>query len=252
MTPSRLLVVGASSGIGRAFARHTIAMGSDVCVAARRHDKLVELCTEAGGGHAIAGDATDSDDARRIVATAGERLGGLDLVLYAAGTTAVRPIAEIDPEAWRRDYDVNVIGATLIAAAALPVLAPDGLIAFLSSEAAGETRWGMSSYAASKTALDTTIRAWRHEHPERRFQRIVMGATMPTGFADQFDMDVLTVALDRWASSGISMTAMDTDDVGRQLAELIAVMLAHPGIDIPDLCFDPRGNPWTSPQGTIS
>lgn len=241
----RILVVGASSGIGRALARHAVAMGGRVCVAARRHEKLLEVCAEAGGGHAVAGDVTDADDARRIVNEAADHLDGLDLVVYAAGVTAVRPIIDIDPEVWRQDYAVNVIGATLVAAAALPVLAQDGLISFLSSESTAEARWGMSSYAASKSALDATIRSWRLEHPDRRFQRIVMGATMPTGFADHFDMEILTVALDRWVAGGISMTAMDTDDVGRQLAEVLAVVLAHPAIDVPDLCLDPRGAPWT-------
>ena len=141
-------------------------------------------------------------------------------------------------------YAVNVIGPTAITAAALPHLAPDALVSFLSSESTTETRWGMSAYTAAKAALEATIRSWRVEHPERRFQRIVMGATMPTDFGNGFGEAVLTTAFDRWAAAGVSMTFMETDEVGRHLAETMAVLLAHPTIDVPDLCLDPRGEAW--------
>jgi NAD(P)-dependent dehydrogenase (short-subunit alcohol dehydrogenase family) len=249
-----VLVVGASAGIGRAFARHAVAQGADVCVSARRAEKLVELCREAGGGRPVVGDVTDPDDCRRVVGEAVEHLGGLDLVLYTAGAGTMAPIVEADPAAWRRDYEVNVIGPTLVCGAALPALGPHGLMSFISSEASSQTRWGLSSYTASKTALDATIRFWRAEHPERRFQRIVMGATIPTEFGDGFDRDHLTVALQRWAATGVPPTAMETDDVGRQLAEVLGVVLAHPGIDVPDLCLGARGEAWGEterrPRGT--
>jgi NAD(P)-dependent dehydrogenase (short-subunit alcohol dehydrogenase family) len=241
LTSARVLVVGASAGIGQAFARHAVALGARVCVAARRREALDELCREAGGGHPVAADVTDPADCRRLVDEAVAHLGGLDLVLYTAGAGALGPIAEADPAVWRRVYDVNVVGPTLVCGAALPALAPDGLVAFMSSEATGETRWGMSAYAASKAALDTAIRFWRHEHPERRFQRIVMGATQPTDFAQGWDMTLVTTCLDHWTRAGIPMTMMETDDVGRQLAEVLGVVLAHPGIDVPDLRLAPRG-----------
>jgi NAD(P)-dependent dehydrogenase (short-subunit alcohol dehydrogenase family) len=244
LTSARLLVVGASAGIGRAFAHHAAAMGAQVCVTARRADKLAEL----EGCHAITADITDPADCRHLVDEVVERFGAIDLLFHAAGAGTMARIADADPAAWARDYAVNVIGPTRITAAALPHLAPDALVTFLSSESTGETRWGMSAYTASKAALDATIRSWRVEHPERRFQRIVMGATMPTDFGTGFGEEVLTTAFDRWAAAGVSMTSMETDDVGRHLAETLAVLLAHPDIDVPDLCLDPRGEPWPTKE----
>jgi NAD(P)-dependent dehydrogenase (short-subunit alcohol dehydrogenase family) len=148
-------------------------------------------------------------------------------------------------EDWRRAYEINVVGPNLVCAAALDVLAPDGVVAFLSSESTGEVRWGMGTYTASKAALDASIRSWRHEHPERRFQRIIMGATMPTEFGAAFPADLLETAFTRWMASGISMTTMETDDVGRHLAEVMSVILAHPAIDVPDMYLDPRGQAWS-------
>jgi NAD(P)-dependent dehydrogenase (short-subunit alcohol dehydrogenase family) len=241
---TRLLVVGASSGIGRAFARNAIGQGADVCAVARRADRLTALCREAGGGHPMAGDVTDADACRRLVAEAAERMGGLDLVFYAAGAGSMAPISATETETWHADYAVNVIGPTRVCQAALPLLAAAGMITFVSSSSTSQTRWGLSSYAASKAALDATIRAWRMEHPERRFQRIVLGPTIPTDFGNSFDPDMLTTAMERWVASGVATTFMDTEDVGRHLAELTAVFLAHPDIDVPDLVLEARGAPW--------
>jgi NAD(P)-dependent dehydrogenase (short-subunit alcohol dehydrogenase family) len=243
LTSARVLVVGASAGIGRAFARHAVAQGAHVCVTARRADKLAEL----DGAHAIPADVTDADDCRRLVAEAAEHLGALDLVLHSAGAGTLARIDDADADAWRRDYAVNALAPTLVTSAALPHLAPDAVVAFLSSESTSETRWGMSAYTSSKAALEATIRSWRVEHPERRFLRIVMGATMPTDFGTSFDANTLGTAFERWMAAGVAMTAMDTDEVGRHLAETLAVILAHPTIDVPELCLDPRGQAW--PQG---
>lgn len=250
LTSARVLVVGASAGIGRAFARHAVALGAQVCVSARRADRLDELCRDAGGGHAIAADVTDPDECRRLVAAAVDRLGGIDLLVHAAGTGTLARIEDVDADTWRHIHAVNLLGPTLVTAAALPHLAPDALVAFLSSESAAETRWGMSAYASTKAALDATIRSWRVEHPERRFMRIVMGATLGTEFGDGFGAEVLGTAFERWMATGVALTAMEADDVGRQLAEVLAAVLAHPTIDVPDLCLDPRGQAW--PQGESS
>ena len=237
----RILVVGASAGIGEAFARSAAAAGAQVCVSARRLDKLQELCAELGSGHAVAADVADAGQCASLVASAVEHLGGLDLVLYTAGAARLAPLESADADAWRVSYDVNVVGPALVAQAALPHMTRDGMIAFLSSEGVHEFRWGLGTYAASKAALDTTITYWRNEHPDRRFSRIVIGATMPTDFGNNFtDVDLLTVALERWMNSGIAMTAMETSDVGQNLAELLGVVLAHPEIDVPDLYLDAR------------
>lgn len=244
MDGARVLVVGASSGIGRAVAVHAARAGARVCGAARRTEALDAWSAEVGSGHPITADVMDPDSCRRLVTEAVSHLGGLDLVVYAAGVGALGRLEDADSQTWQRDYAVNVIGPTLVCGAALPFLASHAVVSFMSSEAATETRWGLSSYAATKAALDATVRSWRVEHPERRFQRIVMGATVGTDFGTNFDLNLLTTGIDRWQASGVSLETMDADDVGQQLVEMFAVMLAHPAIDVPDLCFDPRGTPW--------
>lgn len=241
---AKVLVVGASSGIGRSFAVAALRAGADVCVAARREAALLELISTEGAGHVVVGDVSDPQQCRSIVERSADALGGLDVVMYAVGVTSLGPIERVSAPDWARDFAVNVIGATQVTAAALDYLSTDGMVVFLSSEITGEPRWGLSSYMASKCALDATIRAWRLEHPQRRFTRVVMGATIGTDFANDFDMAALGVAMQHWGASGIDSGLMDVDKVGTSLARTLGVMWTMPEVDVPDVQLDPRGSAW--------
>jgi len=241
MNGRKVLVVGASSGIGAAFARAASAAGADVTVAARRDARLRQLVAEMGSGHAVAGDASDPADARRIADVAAERMGGVDLLLYAAGYGVLQRIEDTDPEVWADIYRVNVIGANLTAAAVLPHLAADGICAFVSSRTVGDANALFASYGASKAALDHCVRTWRIEHPERRFVRVVMGNCQPTGFADHIGTDdLVTEALLAWDRQGLPGGLMHVDAVGRGLVDALRAVLDHPEIDSSEIKFDAR------------
>ena len=235
-----MLVVGASSGIGAARARAVAAGGGQVAVSARRSDRLEELVAQMGTGYAVPGDATDPDDARRVADAAATALGGLDLMVYVAGYGVLQPLVETDPDTWTDVFRVNVVGANLAAAAALDHLGPDGIAAFVSSRTVADANPMFATYSATKAALDQCSRVWRHEHPDRRFVRIVMGNTAPTEFADHMRPERLGEALEAWQGLGIPGGMMDVDDVGRALAEALAVALDHPGIDSSEIRFDAR------------
>ncbi len=236
----RVLVVGASSGIGAAFARSAIRRGALVAVAARRRDRLDALIDAEGAGVAVAGDVTDPASARSLVDTAAGALGGLDLVLYAAGAGALQRLEDTDPELWRELFAVNVVGANLICAAALRHLDTDGVVAFVSSRTVGDVNWGLVPYAATKAALDTCIRGWRVEHGDRRFVRVVMGNTQPTEFADRLDPDLLGPAIEAWGRQGIPGGMMHVDEVADALVDALGVVCDHPAVDSSELRFDAR------------
>lgn len=236
----RLLVVGASSGIGAAVAKAGAAAGADVAVSARRADRLDALVAEMGRGHAFAGDASDRDDARRVVADAAAAMGGLDLVVYAAGYGVLQRLVDCDPGTWASVYAVNVIGANLIAGAAVEHLGRDGIVAFVSSRTVEDANAYFSAYGASKAALDHCIRTWRVEHPDRRFVRVTMGNCAPTEFPNHMGLDLLATALEAWGRQGIPSGMMDVDDVAEALIRSLAVGLAHPEIELPELKLDAR------------
>lgn len=241
---ARILIIGASAGIGRALATEVIAAGATTAVVARRTDALAEVCGDAPNAHAITADIGDSAACAALVTEAATALGGFDAIIHCAGVGTMSRIEQADAAAWERDHRINMIAPTLITAAALPHLAPTGVVAFLSSESATEPRWGMSTYATSKAALDCSIDYWNLEHPERRFVRIIMGATMPTDFGGNFEIDILTEALGRWGAAGVSGSMMETSEVGSHLAASLAVMLAHPGVNIPVMRYQAPDAPF--------
>ena len=195
---------------------------------------------ELGAGYAVPGDTTVPADARRVAAEAASAMGGLDLMVYAAGYGVLQPLRRTEPDDWMGVYRVNVVGANLAAAAALDHMDRDGLIAFVSSRTTEDANALFASYGATKAALDQCIRVWRAEHSDRRFMRVVMGNTMPTEFGNHMNLDLLDEALKAWERQAVPGGMMHVDDVGATLVDAFAMALDHPDIDFPELKLDAR------------
>jgi NAD(P)-dependent dehydrogenase (short-subunit alcohol dehydrogenase family) len=182
----RLLVVGASGGLGRAIASRLDAEGARVAVAARRVALLDELAAEAGGRPIVlACDVRDPEACTRTVDAAVERLGGLDGLVYATGVAVITELWKAGPEHWRSALETNLVGAGLVTGAAVPHLeASGGAAIFLSSVSAHLTPpWrGMGLYLASKVALEKCVEVWKLEHPRVRFTTMIIGSTAGNEF----------------------------------------------------------------------
>jgi NAD(P)-dependent dehydrogenase (short-subunit alcohol dehydrogenase family) len=231
MQGRRVVVVGASSGIGRHFAVRAVKAGADVVLGARRADVLAEVVAEAGGGTALTVDVTDPASRTAFLAAAGER--PIDLLLISSGHAEMRALARSDDEAWARTMAVNVVGVDRLVTAALPALSPTGVVAVLSSEAAHRPRWGLVPYAASKAALEAAVQGWRVEHRGVRVSCVVVGATFPTGMGEAFDLDELGPALEDWQRHGLLQEEMMTpEDFAGFLVDLYSAALRFPGVNI--------------------
>jgi len=249
----RVLVVGASSGIGRAFALRAVRDGASVVMSARRSDKLAELVHEAGGGMAVVGDVRDPDSCRRIVEEAGATLGGLDLLMYTVGAAPLRYFADTTPDDWRQVLETNLIGPHQVIRAALGALAPGAVVAVLSSESVGRPYPGLGAYAASKAALEESLRAWRTEQPKIRFCCVTQGATFPTDFGIEFDMDFLGELMGHWARLGIVTEGiMDTDEVADVLMAGLAAAVANPRVGLEHLVIRPPFAVVGSPESMMT
>lgn len=117
----RVLVTGASSGIGEGTARAVTAAGGRVALLARRADAVAALAEELAGV-AVPADVTDLPAAAAAVKDAAAALGGLDAVVSAAGVMRPGLVADTDPAAWRAMVDVNVVGLLGVVHAAVPHL----------------------------------------------------------------------------------------------------------------------------------
>jgi NAD(P)-dependent dehydrogenase (short-subunit alcohol dehydrogenase family) len=232
----RVLVVGASAGVGRAFAELAIGQGALVVVSARRAERLDEIVAAAGGGTPVPGDVALEDDRRRIVERAVAELGSIDLLFYAVGLSPLRMLRDTDPDTWRSLFETNVIGLQCMLAGLVPHMSERGVAAVLASEIVGRPRHGLGAYGSSKAAVSESLRTWRLEHPEVRFSCIYLGATQPTEFGDGFDMDVVVPLLDVWTRHGVMQRDfMETGEVALLLTGVLASALCFPGIGIEDL-----------------
>ena len=112
--PKRVVVIGASSGLGRCIGVDRGQRGDRVALLARRHDRLLGAAEEAGAGTlAIACDVTDESACAAAIEEAAAGLAGIDALIYATGIGPLAPIERVDAATWRRAFDTNVVGAAV-------------------------------------------------------------------------------------------------------------------------------------------
>jgi NAD(P)-dependent dehydrogenase (short-subunit alcohol dehydrogenase family) len=204
----RVLVMGASSGVGRAVAVLAARSGARVALAARRSAQLEATAAElrAAGSEALAlaCDVTREDECRSTVARAVATLGGLDAFVYASGISPLCLLGEAGQEDWRRVLDVNLIGASLVTAAAIGALAESGGRAvYVGSYSERQSLPGIGLYSVSKSALRALIEAWRLEHPGVEFTRVVLGNTAGTEFAKGWGPERTAAITKLWIERGM-------------------------------------------------
>jgi decaprenylphospho-beta-D-erythro-pentofuranosid-2-ulose 2-reductase len=164
----RAIVIGASSGIGAALVEVLVAQGFQVAAVARREKELNEMATSHNRvDHRVfvfTHDVTETPRVPSVFEQAVEALGGLDLVVYAAGV-----MPAVGPSEWSTEKDheimaVNTLGAIawLNLAAARFELQRSGTLAAIGSVAGDRGRRGQPAYCASKAALHCYLESLRN------------------------------------------------------------------------------------------
>jgi NAD(P)-dependent dehydrogenase (short-subunit alcohol dehydrogenase family) len=174
------LVTGGGSGIGRASAIALAERGATVTVVGRRPEALDRTAAAHPRIRAVAGDVSRVGDAERVVETATDGTGRLDVLVNNAGVARVTPLAQTDPEVAHQLWATNVLGPTLLAKHALPYLEETrGTIINVTSSFGHKPGPGISQYAASKAALEHLTRSWALELADRgiRVNAVAPGPT---------------------------------------------------------------------------
>ena len=153
-TPARpvAVVTGASSGIGAATARRLAADGFHVVAAARRRDRLDQLCAEIGGTAAT----LDVTSGASVAEFAAALPGSVNvLVNNAGGAYGLDPVERADPGQWQRMYEVNVLGTLRVTQAVLPALEASGAghVVVIGSTAGHGVYEGGAGYTGAKHAV---------------------------------------------------------------------------------------------------
>ncbi len=159
-TGKKVLVTGGSRGIGRAACLLFAQRGADVAIGcnangAAAQSLAAQIRSLGRAAQVVQGDLSVPENAARAVQSAAEALGGLDILVNAAGTLTKAPFEAVTQAHFAREVSVNLAGAFFAAQAAVPLLRArgGGAIVFLSSQAAFTGSAGGSVYSATKGAL---------------------------------------------------------------------------------------------------
>ncbi|HWF44136.1 MAG TPA: SDR family NAD(P)-dependent oxidoreductase [Candidatus Kapabacteria bacterium] len=183
-TWNRVLIIGASSGIGKAIAEQLLKQGASVAMVARRREPMEEIARSAAAGKALVyeHDVRHYEDVPALFQQIALDMGGLDLVVYASG---VMPPVEENEYNFTKDreiIEVNLLGAFawLDEAAARFERTKSGTIVGISSVAGERGRRGSPAYCTSKAALTTFLESLRN-----RLSRYgIKVVTIKPGFID--------------------------------------------------------------------
>ncbi|HKA16916.1 MAG TPA: glucose 1-dehydrogenase [Blastocatellia bacterium] len=157
-----VIVTGASSGIGRATVERFLRDGNNVALVGRREGTLEEVVSRSEAGRraiVIAADLTDERETEGCIATSVDALGGLDVLVNAAGILKSGRIEDTSLELWDEMMNINLRSVFHMMKSALPYLERSrGNIVNVSSVTGPRSFPGVLAYCVSKAAVDQLTR----------------------------------------------------------------------------------------------
>lgn len=222
-----VIVTGASSGLGVAFAKGFAEAGADVVLGARRVEKMADTAAlvQAAGrrAHTHKTDVADPEQCRQLVDAAMAEFGRVDVLINNAGVGTAVPATRETPEQFRSVIDINLNGSYWMAQACGRVMTPGSSIINIAS-VLGLTTGGLpqAAYSASKAGVMGLTRDLAQQWSSRKGIRV--NALAPGFFASEMTDDL--------APGYLEHTVLPRTPMGRlgDAAELAAtaVWLASP------------------------
>lgn len=156
LSDRKVLVTGASGGIGGAIARAMYAQGATVALAGRNREALDALAVELGDrSHVVVGDLGDIESADAMMSAAADAMGGIDILVNNAGLARDNLAMRIKDEDWQAVIDVNLTATFRLSRAVLRGMmkARWGRIINVTSIVGVTGNPGQTNYAASKAGI---------------------------------------------------------------------------------------------------
>jgi NAD(P)-dependent dehydrogenase (short-subunit alcohol dehydrogenase family) len=197
-----VLITGAARGIGAESARRLAARGAKVSLVGLEPEELQRVAEQCGADAAwFEADVTDWDALGAAVEGTVERFGGIDVVVANAGIGPVGMVRSVDPAAFERTIDINLLGVWRTVRSCLPhVIERQGYVLVIASMAAALHSPGMAAYAASKAGAEAFADSLRVEVKP-------MGVDVGVAYFSFIDTDLVRAAeahpaVGDWRSGG--------------------------------------------------
>ncbi|MDY0748258.1 SDR family oxidoreductase [Paucibacter sp. R3-3] len=234
-----IVITGASSGLGLAAARLLGGQGARVVLGARRIERLQQIADELNGAGlralAIETDVTVCEEVKRLVDTAVQTFGRIDVMVNNAGVMPQSPLERLKVEEWDRTIDVNLKGVLYGIAAALPHMQRQmgGQIVNVSSTAGHKIMLNGAVYSATKHAVRALSEGLRQEVKNWNIRTTVIspGAVLSELPGSSAEQDMKSRLDDFYKS-----TAIPADSFARALAFAIA---QPEEMDVNEIVFRP-------------
>jgi len=185
------IVTGGTRGIGRAITERLLAAGATVAICGRRQetvDRAIRDLSARGKVFGVAADIRRVEEVRTLFSAVDREFGGLDILVNNAGEGAYKKVAEMTPEEWHRNIDLNLNGAFYCAHEALARFRArgGGFIVNISSLAGKNAFIGGAGYNASKFGLNGFTEALMLDH---RYDNVRVSSIMPGSVDTEFSGD---------------------------------------------------------------
>jgi NADP-dependent 3-hydroxy acid dehydrogenase YdfG len=238
-----VVITGASSGLGEATARHLAAQGATIVLGAHRADRieaLAEELTAAGRrAKAVTTDVTDRDQVRRLVDTAVEEFGRVDVMLNNAGLMPLAPLERLKLDEWDQMIDVNIKGVLYGIAAALPPMQEQrsGHIINVSSVYGHVVDPGATVYCATKFAVRALSEGLRREVKPYNIRTTVIS---PGAVSTELLENIGEKDIQAETKEFVSKIAVGADTFAR----MVAFAVNEPDdVDVNEILFRPTAQP---------
>ena len=160
-----VFITGAARGIGAETARRAAAAGANVALVGLEPEELQRVAAQCGSGAAaFECDVTDWQALERAVEGTVERFGGIDVVMANAGIAPAGMVRSVDPAAFERTVEINLLGVWRTVRTSLPqVIERKGYVLVTASLAAAIHGPGMAAYSAAKAGAEAFADSLRTE-----------------------------------------------------------------------------------------
>ena len=234
-----VVITGASSGLGEATARLLSAEGASVVLGARRVDRIQSLADElnAKGGKAlaIATDVTHVEQVKKLVDSAVQKFGRIDVMINNAGIMPHSPLERLKIDDWNRTIDVNIKGVLYGIAAALPYMKQQkaGHIINVSSVAGHKVTPNGAVYCATKHAVRALSEGLRVEVKPYNIRTTIIS---PGAVATELPNSITEPDV----AAGISKFYKETAIPADSFARAVSFAMSQPDdVDINEILFRP-------------